>query len=179
MGSWRFSLALLLLGLGLAACRLPQVGGPSPQEREQTGKAERNRRDRERCLRDRELVGQQLAQLSATQRELARVRASTYVPSPRPEAPDPALAPRFSQADQELDALRHQEALALWRQGESQRYDAWLQTHTTLQRRLELQERREMEQLRRRNSSLFEPTDPSRLNPRAVEKYSNCDPARF
>lgn len=179
MRLWRLGLPLLLLGLGLAGCRLPWPGGPSPQERQEAARAERNRRDRDRCLRDRELVGQQLAQLNATRRELARIRSSAYVPSPRPEAPDPALALRFSQADQELDAVRHQEALALWRQAESQRYDDWLRNHTTLQQRLEQQERRELEQLRQRNSSLFEPADPSRLNPRAVEKYSRCDPARF
>ncbi len=179
MASWRIGLALLL-SLGLtAACRLPWTGGPSPQQRQAAELAERNRRDLERCLRDQDRVRQELAQLGTTRRELGRIQAESYGPSPRPLAPDPALAARFSQADQELDAVRYQEALARWRQAESQRYDDWLQSHTTLQRRLEDQERRQIEQLRLRNSSLFEATRPNQLNPKAVEKYSSCDPARF
>ena len=175
----RRALPLALLALAASACQLGRPPQPTAQQRAEQLRAERNRLDLERCERDRDQLNRQLAELRYTQRELARVQAETYGPAPRPRPMDPALAARFSLADQELDSIRHQHALASWREEESRRYSEWLQSHTSLQRRLEEQERSQLDGLRKRNSSLFDPQEPRRLAAAAVEKYSSCNPALF
>jgi hypothetical protein len=173
-------LRILPLVLLLASCQQrPAPSSPSPQEREAAARAERNRRDLERCLRDREAVQRQLAELTQTRRQLAQVKTDVYVAAPRPRPMDPALAARFSLADQELDTIRHQEAVARWRQEEGRRYAEWLRQHTVLQQRLEKQERQELNRLRSLNSSLFDKAEPNRLVQPAVEKYSSCKPESF
>jgi hypothetical protein len=177
-GLWR-ALPLALLVLVASACQLGRPPEPSPQEREAAALAERNRRDQERCLRDRDALRRQLDELRFTQQELARVSAEVYVPESRPRPIDPALAARFSQADQELDSIRHQRALERWRDDERRRYGEWMEKHTSLQQRLELREREQLAALKALNSSLFEPNHPNRLSKAAVAKYSSCDPELF
>lgn len=172
-------LRILPLVLLLASCQQRPAPSPSPQQRAEAARAERNRKDLERCLRDRDSLRRQLAELNRTRRQLAQVKADVYVAAPRPRPMDPALAARFSLADQELDAIRHQQAVARWRQEESRRYAEWLQAHTVLQQRLEKQERQELSRLRSLNSSLFETAEPNRLAQTAVEKYSSCKPESF
>jgi chaperonin cofactor prefoldin len=172
-------LRILPLVMLLASCQQRPAPSPSPQEREAAARAERNRKDLERCLRDRDAVQRQLAELSRTRRQLAQVKTDVYVAAPRPRPMDPALAARFSLADQELDTIRHQEAVARWRQEGSRRYAEWLQQHTLLQQRLEKQERQEVNRLRSLNSSLFDKAEPNRLVQPAVEKYSSCKPESF
>jgi hypothetical protein len=183
MGTWvvglRRGLPLALLVLVASACQPGQPPEPSPQEREAAARAERNRRDQERCLRDRDALRRQLDELRFTQKELARVKAEVYAPAPRPRPIDPALAARFSQADQELDSIRHQKALERWRDDERRRYGEWMEKHTTLQGRLEQQERQQLAALKTLNSSLFEAAQPDQLSQSAVAKYSSCDPDLF
>jgi DNA repair exonuclease SbcCD ATPase subunit len=172
-------LRILPLVLLLVSCQQRPAPSPTPQERQAAAQAERNRKDLDRCLRDRDGLRRQLAELRQTRRQLAQVKADVYVAAPRPRPMDPALAARFSLADQELDNIRYQQAVARWRQEEGRRYAEWLQQHTSLQQRLEKQELQELNRLRQLNSSLFDPAEPNALVQTAVEKYSSCKPERF
>lgn len=178
--SRRLALPLLLgIAVAVAACQPAKPPEPTAEEKAAAARAERNRRDLERCLRDRDTLSKQLDELRFTREELARVKAETYVPTARPKPLEPALAARFSLADQELDSLRYQQALDSWQQAEQQRYGVWMQRHTSLQRRLEERQRRQLSDLKALNSSLFDPSSPDQLSQAAVAKYRNCDPALF
>lgn len=170
-------LQLLPLLLLLASCQRQQA--PGPQQRAAAARAERDRLDLERCRRDQERLRTQVAALERTSSALAELEGRPYAPAPRPQPIDPALAERFSVADQELDSIRHQQAVERWQQEESSRYAAWLERHGREQQQLEEQLRQQRRQLKGLNSSLFEPGRPDRLRPAVVEKYSRCAPARF
>jgi len=171
-------LLLLMAGL-LTACQPGRPPAPTAAERQAALTAEGQRRELERCNRDRDELRRQLEALRFTQRQLARVRSENYVPSARPQPLDPELEARFSLADQELDSLRHEQALERWRAEERQRSRAWRERHGSLLQGLEQRQREQLQELRALNSSLFEPDQPQRLRPAAVARYSSCDPKLF
>jgi hypothetical protein len=173
------ALPLLLLALVASACQPAKPPEPTAAQKAAAARAERSRRDQQRCLEDRDTLRQQLKALRSTQAELARVRGETYVPTQRPQPLDPALEARFSQADQELDSVRYQQALDSWQEAERQRYRAWRQRQSSQQLQLEERQRRQLTSLKTLNSSLFDPANPQQLSQAAVSKYSSCDPARF
>ena len=173
------ALPLLLLALVASACQPAKPPEPTAAQKAAAARAAQQRLDQQRCLRDRDTLRQQLNALRSTEVELARARAETYVPTPRPQPLDPALEARFSQADQELDSVRYQQALDSWQQAERQRYGAWTQRQSSQRQRLEERQRRQLTSLKALNSSLFDPAKPEQLSQAAVTKYSSCDPARF
>lgn len=178
-GRWQRSAGFALLLLLVVSCQPSQPPKPTAAEQAAAAEAERNRRDLERCQRDRLAVRKQVDELRFTQRELAQLKAEAYVPTTRPTPIDPALAARFSLADQELDSVHYQQSLETWQQAERQRYSQWMQRHTSLQRRLEERQRRQLSALKALNSSLFDPAQPEQISQAAVSKYSSCDPTLF
>ena len=167
----------LLLPLLLLACQ--RQATLTPQQQAALGRSERDRLDLERCRRDQANLREALKSLERTDAELEALRGRSYEPAPRPEAPDPALAERFSVADQELDAVRHQEELESWRRQEDSRYAAWLQSRSNERQRLETLQRQQRQRLRALNSSLFDPSKPDQLRAVVVRKYSSCEPRQF
>jgi hypothetical protein len=173
------ALPLLMLLLATAACQPGRPPEPTAEQKAAAARAAQKRLDQQRCLRDRDSLRQQLNALRSTQAELARVKAEAYVPAARPQPPDPALEARFSLADQELDNLRHQQALANWEQAERQRYREWKWGQSSRRQRLEERQRQQLADLKALNSNLFDPAAPGQLSQPAVARYSSCDPARF
>jgi len=78
-------------------------------------------------------------QLQAESQALTALAKKPYVPSPAPEPPDPALASRYSQLDQQLDDERYAAELDAWRLREDQRRQRW--NGTQGERRQRLQQR--------------------------------------
>lgn len=173
------ALPLLVLLLAVAACRPARPPEPTAEQKAAAARAAQKRLNQQRCLRDRDSLRQQLSALRSTQAELARVKAEAYVPTPRPKPIDPAVEARFSLADQELDSLRHQEALANWQRAERQRYRDWKWGHTRQLQRLDERQTRQLAALKALNSNLFDPAAPGQLSQAAVARYSSCDPALF
>jgi len=83
-------------------------------------------------------------QLQADAQGLAAIAAEVYQPSPAPKAPDPDVASRYSQLDQQLDDERYNAELNAWRLREQQRRQRWLEGQTERRQRLQqrLNERR-------------------------------------
>ena len=173
----RWLLLSLLLTLLLTACE--RLAPPGPEQREAASRAERDRQDLQRCRRDQGQLRQQLTALERSGAALEQLRRSYYSPTPRPQAPDPNLAKRYSVTDQELDTLRYSEELERWRQQESDRYDRWLQGHRSELERLQALQREQRRSLRALNSSLFDPAKPDQLRPAVVRKYSDCQAPQF
>jgi hypothetical protein len=65
-------------------------------------------------------------QRQADAQGLAAIAAEVYQPSPAPKAPDPDVASRYSQLDQQLDDERYNAELDAWRLREQQRRQRWL-----------------------------------------------------
>lgn len=170
-------LVLLGLGAGLAAC------GPSPEE--QRAAAERQRQirqaqaDLERCRRDQAAVQRLSSAIERRSRELNQISAARYEASARPQRPDPALAARFTQADQELDELRYRERLRTWEAAEQQRYGRWLQDQSSRQDRLRGEQESDASQLRRIAPHLMAAPSGSALKPDALAPAIRCRPADF
>jgi TolA-binding protein len=78
-------------------------------------------------------------QRQADTQALTALAREPYPPSPVPEPPDPELAKRYSQLDQQLDDERYDAELEAWRLREEQRRQRW--TETQRDRRLRLQQR--------------------------------------
>ncbi|MBM5802089.1 MAG: hypothetical protein FJ077_14980 [Cyanobacteria bacterium K_DeepCast_35m_m2_023] len=116
--------------------------------------------ERERCLQRRTLISQRLVPIEADQRALAQIRAERYVPTPRPLPPDPALASRYSQLDQQLDQERYLDRLGAWRWRERQRRQRWQQTQNERATRVQRQ--------RRRHLALLAAVDPQLVSADAI-----------
>lgn len=170
-------LSLLALVGGLLGC------GPSPEEKRQAAERERQqqlaRAQLERCRRDRPAVIQLSQALERHSRDLTRLNAERYLPAPRPQPPDPALAARFTQADQELDELRYRERLRTWQAAEQERYARWLDEQRSRRERLRAQVGQGADQLRRLAPQLLKGDAGSTLLPDAVARAGRCDPADF
>lgn len=78
-------------------------------------------------------------QRQADAQALTALAREPYPPSPVPEPPDPELAKRYSQLDQQLDDERYDAELDAWRLREKQRRQRW--TESQRDRRLRLQQR--------------------------------------
>jgi len=78
-------------------------------------------------------------QREADTQALTALAREPYPPSPVPEPPDPELAKRYSQLDQQLDDERYAAELQAWRLRENQRRQRWNETQRD--RRLRLQQR--------------------------------------
>ena len=78
-------------------------------------------------------------QRQADPQALTALAREPYPPSPVPEPPDPELAKRYSQLDQQLDDERYDAELEAWQLREKQRRQRW--TETQRDRRLRLQQR--------------------------------------
>ena len=170
-------LCLLALAGGLFGC------GPSPEEQREAAERERQqqqaRAQLERCRRDRPAIIQLSQALERHSRDLKRLNAERYLPAPRPEPPDPALAARFTQADQELDELRYRERLRTWQAAEQARYARWLDEQRSRRERLRTQVGQDASQLRRLAPELLKGDAGSTLLPEAVARAGRCDPADF
>jgi len=168
---------LLGLGAGLAAC------GPSPEEQRATAERQRQLRqaqaELERCRRDQAAVQRLSNAIERSSRELNQISAARYEASARPQRPDPALAARFTQADQELDELRYRERLRAWEVAEQQRYARWLQDQSSRQDRLRVQLESDASQLRRIAPDLMAAPNGSALRPDALLRATRCRPVDF
>jgi len=80
-------------------------------------------------------------QLQTESQALAALTKEPYAPSPAPEPPDPVMASRYSQLDQQLDDERYAAELDAWRLREDQRRQRW--NDTQRERRQRLQQRLE------------------------------------
>jgi hypothetical protein len=76
-------------------------------------------------------------QRQADAQGLAAIAAEVYQPSPAPKAPDPDVASRYSQLDQQLDDERYNAELDAWRLREQQRRQRWLEGQTERRQRLQ------------------------------------------
>lgn len=170
-------LAALGLGSGLVAC------GPSPEQRRAAAERERQQRqarlDLERCRRNQPAVRRLSSAIALQTDELRRLSVTRYEPSPRPPRPDPALAARFTQADQELDELRYRERLQAWEATEQLRYSRWLAEQAGRRERLRSQLERDANELRRIAPHLMAAPAGSELKPEALARASQCRPADF
>ena len=170
-------LALLGLGASLVSC------GPKPEQQRQAAEREQQHRQAqsqlERCRRNQTDVQRLTAAIERHTRELGEAKAARYQPTARPEPPDPALAARFTQADQELDELRYRERLRAWEEAEQRRYGRWLDEQTSRRNRLRAQMDNDANLLRRIAPELMAAAGGSALKPEAVTRASRCDPTDF
>ena len=169
----------LLLGLvtSLVAC------GPSPEQQRQATEREQQQRQAqaqlERCRRNQADVKRLTTAINRHTSQLGQVNAARYEPLPRPEPPDPALAARFTQADQELDELRYRDRLRAWEESEQQRYGRWLDEQTSRRNRLRTQLENDANLLRRIAPELMAAAAGSAVKPEAVARASRCSPVDF
>ena len=68
---------------------------------------------------------------------VAAIAAEVYQPSPAPKAPDPDVASRYSQLDQQLDDERYNAELDAWRLREQQRRQRWLEGQNERRKRVQ------------------------------------------
>ena len=108
----------------------------------------------ERCLQKRSAIAQRLEPIKADQEALATIAAEPYVPTPRPQPPDPALASRYSLLDRQLDEERHAEQVRAWTERERQRRERWLDNQRQRSARVEQQLRRHLAELAALDASL-------------------------
>lgn len=78
-----------------------------------------------RCRRQQAAVSQQVQALTNYSSDLDRLSLSSYVPLPRPAAPDQAVLARFTREDQELEQERYQQVLARWRESDGAERQRW------------------------------------------------------
>lgn len=136
-----------------------------------------------RCQQDQAAVVAQVGAIRGLQGKLKQLQAESFVPPVKPSPMDPELAQRYTQEDRDLDEERYQRSLRDWEQLHAERYHLWLRDHTQRERRLELNIQQKAHQLRLLNGALLK-SDPSqpgalRLQSRAVETYSRCNPEAF
>lgn len=107
------AMALTLLGCNGAERQRQQQA-----ERQRAAAAQRQRQLNalvNRCRVQQPSVQRQLEELQRSNRELAKLKEQTYIPLPRPAAPNPELLERFTRDDQELELERYEQALGAWR----------------------------------------------------------------
>lgn len=158
--------AATLLGLLLVGCN----GAEREQaERQRAAEAERQRQlDAlvSRCRRQQPAVKEQLQRLNSSNAGLSQLNQQSYIPLPRPAAPDPDLLARFTREDQELELERHEQALARWRQRDD-----------VERRRWERQQKRRHLQLTARRLQARTALDKLGVaaTPEAQTAWSSCD----
>jgi hypothetical protein len=76
-------------------------------------------------------------QRQADAQGLVAIAAEVYQPSSAPKAPDPDVARRYSQLDQQLDDERYNAELDAWRLREQQRRQRWLEGQNERKQRVQ------------------------------------------
>ena len=76
-------------------------------------------------------------QRQADSQGLVAIAAEVYQPSPAPKAPDPDVASRYSQLDQQLDDERYNAELDAWRLREQQHRQRWIERQSERQQRVQ------------------------------------------
>jgi len=128
-------------------------------------------RAHQRCLAQRQRIALALQPLSADQQALATLAAERYTPSPRPPAPDPRLAERFSQLDREIDQERYNQQLQAWRRRETAARGRWQQTHSERVNRVKARLAQHTAALAALNGALVSGGKP---DPAAIRRLSDC-----
>jgi hypothetical protein len=177
------ALAGCLLVSGLLASGLLVSCGPSAQQRrEAQARAEQLQRalaQLQRCRRDQPRVSQLGQEVTRHSNQIRALNAERYVPSPRPEPPDPLLASRFTQEDRELDELRYRERLSAWEALEQQRYGRWLSDQQGQRDRLRKLLESDATKLKQIAPELFTSSGQPLLKPDALARATRCSPADF
>ena len=123
-----------------------------------------------RCRRQQPAVQQQLQNLTSSNAALSQLNQRSYVPLPRPAAPDPAVLERFTREDQELELERYEQALSRWRQRDGAERRRW-----------ELQQERRRQQLTAQRQQARTALDKLGVaaTPEAQTAWTSCDGAQL
>jgi hypothetical protein len=128
-----------------------------------------------RCQERRPTITGLMANLRSQERQLAALRAESYVPaSPRPRFDAEAEA-RFRLEDQELDRERYEAALAEWESAEAARRGEWAAGHRRRLAEVQARLNRTTAELRQMEPDLF--TGPASIEfvPAVAQRLRSCD----
>jgi len=118
----------------LVASVVLQLQGCSPWWQRQPASQDKLQQRCKALERERQSLAQQR---QADAQGLAAIAAGVYQPSSAPKAPDPDMASRYSQLDQQLDDERYNAELDAWQLREQQRRQRWLEGQTERKQRVQ------------------------------------------
>lgn len=131
------------------------------------------------CQRTRPRASQLVAEFRRQQADLDRLRAEVYQPTPRPQAPDPAVLSKLPVYDQELDQERYAQAVQAWQTKETARSAAWDAEHGRLLSVSEARLAAIVADLRALKAGLLTADAVPRLDEQAVRRFADCRPEAF
>ena len=155
--------------------RSPGSGVVSPRERPAPDASRKQPFHRDRCLRERQALEAQMAELRRSEAMLARVKEETYGPRSSPPRWNEDQESRFRPEDRDADWQRYLQAREEWNRQEGSRLARWKSDHARRVEEAQLRLDRTARSLREQQPDLFTAPGSIEFNPAVVRRLRHCE----
>lgn len=154
--------------------RSPGHGAISPKDRSAPDTSKKEPFNRDRCLRERQVLESQIAELRRSEALLARVKEERYGPRSSPPRWNEDQESRFRPEDRDADWQNYLKAREEWHRQEGGRQSRWQADHARRLDEAQVRLDRTARSLREQHPDLFTTPGSIEFNPAVVRRLRDC-----